>query len=134
MIATPTPPRATKQRAAVMTALDSATEFRSAQEIHLALRARDERIGLTTVYRTLQTLAATGDIDAMRRDDGEVGYRRCSTDHHHHLTCRSCHTTVELSAPQVESWARAVSASHGFADVNHVVELVGLCPECSTPD
>ena len=50
--------RATRQRGAIIALLDTVDEFRSAQELHDELRRRGENIGLTTVYRTLQTLAA----------------------------------------------------------------------------
>ena len=68
--------RATKQRAAIADALDSATGFRTAQELHDELKLSGASVGLTTVYRTLQALAETGEVDALRRDDGETIYRR----------------------------------------------------------
>ncbi len=82
--------RATRQRAAISTLLETLDEFRSAQELHDELRRRGENIGLTTVYRTLQSMAAAGMLDTLRTDTGESVYRRCSEHHHHHLVCRSC--------------------------------------------
>ena len=49
--------RPTRQRRAVSACLEELDEFRSAQEIHEELRRAKERIGLSTVYRTLQSLA-----------------------------------------------------------------------------
>ncbi|MEV8418198.1 transcriptional repressor, partial [Streptomyces niveus] len=48
--------RSTRQRAAVAAALDEVDEFRSAQELHDMLKHRGDSVGLTTVYRTLQSL------------------------------------------------------------------------------
>lgn len=54
----PTPrARSTRQRAAVSAALDEIEDFRSAQELHDMLKHRGDSVGLTTVYRTLQSLA-----------------------------------------------------------------------------
>ena len=89
-----------------------------------------ERVGLTTVYRTLQAMAEAGELDALRNADGETAYRRCSTGHHHHLVCRSCGRTVEVSGPAVEKWANAVAAEHGFRDVSHDLEIFGTCDNC----
>ena len=90
--------RATRQRGAIIELLDAVEEFRSAQELHDELRRRGENIGLTTVYRTLQTLAATDQIDMVRTDTGESVYRRCAAPHHHHhLVCRECGSAVEVS-------------------------------------
>ncbi len=126
-----TPPlRPTRQRRAVTEALDSFSDFRSAQEIHDLLGRRGETVGLATVYRTLQRLAETGDVDVLRTEDGEAIYRRCSESHHHHLVCRSCGATVEVEGPAVERWAGAVAAEHGYADVSHTLEIFGTCARC----
>ena len=95
------------------------------------LRERGERVGLTTVYRTLQALADSGEVDVMRPPGGEHLYRRCSEGHHHHLVCRSCGRTVEVGAVAVETWAETVAARHGFADVSHTMEIFGTCPDCA---
>jgi len=123
-------PRPTKQRLAVLEALASVEDFRSAQEVHEILSSSGSSVGLATVYRTLQLYADQGDVDVLRREDGEAIYRRCSETHHHHLVCRSCGRTVEVEGPTVERWADAVSAQHGFRDVTHTLEIFGTCSDC----
>lgn len=125
--------RRTRQRAAIDEILDETDDFTSAQQLHAALRARGSRIGLATVYRTLQTMADDGRVDVLRTDSGEAVYRRCDVaDHHHHLVCRSCGAAVEIARPAVEAWADQVASEHGYVDVNHTVELFGLCPACQS--
>ena len=126
----PTPPRRTRQRTAVDGILADRDDFRTAQEIHDDLRRLGERVGLTTVYRTLQAMTEAGELDALRTTEGETAYRRCSTGHHHHLVCRSCGRTVEVSGPAVEKWANAVAEQHGFRDVSHDLEIFGTCASC----
>ncbi len=123
--------RPTRQRLALREALGGIEEFCSAQEIHARLSDSGERVGLATVYRNLQAMAADGEIDMRRAEDGEASYRACSPAHHHHLVCRVCGRTVEVDAPAVERWAAAVSAEHGFTDVDHTVEVTGTCADCS---
>ncbi|WBB66964.1 transcriptional repressor [Micromonospora sp. WMMD812] len=122
--------RNTRQRSAVSALLGEVEGFHSAQDLHAMLRARGERVGLTTVYRTLQGLADAGEIDVMRPPGGEHLYRRCSEGHHHHLVCRACGRTVEVAGPAVESWAERVAAQHGYADVSHTLEIFGTCRAC----
>jgi Fur family ferric uptake transcriptional regulator len=123
--------RATRQRGAVMALLDTVEEFRSAQDLHDELRRRGENIGLTTVYRTLQTLTAADLVDMVRTDTGESVYRRCAAPHHHHhLVCRQCGSAVEVSGREVEAWAAEIAAAHGFVDVHHTIELFGTCGQC----
>ncbi|WP_034287108.1 Fur family transcriptional regulator [Amycolatopsis benzoatilytica] len=121
--------RSTKQRAAVVDLLSTVDDFRSAQELHDELRKRGDGIGLTTVYRTLQSLSEAGEIDVLRTDSGEAIYRRCSSHHHHHLVCRVCGRTVEVEGPAVERWAEKIAAEHGFTQINHTVEITGTCAE-----
>ncbi|MFI0942849.1 Fur family transcriptional regulator [Streptomyces sp. NPDC021020] len=123
--------RSTRQRAAVEALLQETEEFRSAQELHDLLKLRGDSVGLTTVYRTLQAMAAAGDVDVLRTADGESAYRHCSQGHHHHLVCRRCGRTVEVAGPAVERWANAVAAEHGFVEVSHTVEVFGTCVACA---
>jgi Fur family transcriptional regulator, ferric uptake regulator len=123
--------RATRQRAAVAAALSEVDDFRSAQDLHDLLKQRGEAVGLTTVYRTLQSLAEAGEVDTMRTIEGEAVYRRCSSGHHHHLVCRTCGRTVEVEDPAVERWAENIATDHGFTDVMHTLEVFGTCAECA---
>lgn len=122
--------RATRQRRAVGEALAELDDFHSAQQIHDILTERGDRVGLSTVYRTLQAMADAEEIDVLRSDDGEALYRRCSSGHHHHLVCRVCGRTVEVEGPTVERWADRVAAEHDFAEVSHTLEIFGVCSHC----
>ena len=126
--------RHTWQREAVREALGGSEGFVSAQSLHSALRDGGSTIGLATVYRALSDLAVEGEADSLQQD-GESLYRACTPgSHHHHLICRNCGLTVEVEADEVEQWARSVAAQHGFTQPNHVVDVFGLCAECSSVD
>ena len=77
--------RNTAQRQAISKRLEELSVFVSAQRLHEELARGGTKIGLATVYRTLQTLASDGTVDTLRTDS-EILYRYCGTDsHHHHL-------------------------------------------------
>ncbi len=124
--------RMTKQRAAILGALEEG-EFRSAQAWHEKLRAQGSGVGLATVYRALQALAETGDVDAVVTESGEALYRRCEArlEHHHHLRCRVCGKAVEMAVPFFEDFVAGLVEDHGYADIQHTIELTGVCPECA---
>lgn len=127
--------RMTRQRAAVSDLLARTDDFRTAQQLHEMLRAQGESVGLATVYRTMQTLAESGDVDVLRNAEGESLYRQCvRTEHHHHLVCRSCGRTEEIDAASVERWAASVGAKHAFIDIEHTAELFGTCADCARAD
>ena len=126
--------RPTRQQAAVAAQLEQVADFASAQELHARLRSAVMAVGLATVYRTLQAMAENGAVDVLRTDEGEAVYRMCSTGHHHHLLCRVCGRTVEIEGPAVERWTERVAVEHGFQDVAHTLEIVGICAECARRD
>ncbi|WP_062466682.1 Fur family transcriptional regulator [Demequina maris] len=125
-------PRMTRQRREILDALDT-RDFRSAQSWHEHLRADGSTVGLATVYRALQALADTGDVDAVVSESGETLYRRCEAgeEHHHHLRCRSCGKAVEIDVPEFEDFAHRIGDAHGYGDIRHTIELTGVCPECA---
>ena len=115
-----------KSLPAVITTLERAGGFASAQEVFQLMRKQGKPTGLATVYRALQKAAAENTVDVLRKEDGEALYRLCATGHHHHLVCTSCGKTVEVEGSAVEKWANTVAKNNGFKKVSHVVELFGL--------
>ncbi|MDA0217817.1 MAG: transcriptional repressor [Actinobacteria bacterium] len=124
--------RATRQKGAILEVLEGIDEFRSAQEIHQLLAKKRVKVGLATVYRTLQKMAEQEDIDAIRNAEGETIYRRCGQKegHHHHLICRQCGITITVEGPTIETWTEKIAKDHGFKDVSHTVDIFGLCKNC----
>lgn len=127
------PQRRTRQRTEIRSAVESIQGFATSQEIHDRMRADGAQVGLATVYRTLQSMASAGELDVVRTPDGQLSYRTCSPGHHHHLICRSCGRTVEVSLPGVEDITRKIATEHGFTEIDHELEFFGLCATCSAP-
>jgi Fur family ferric uptake transcriptional regulator len=119
--------RRTEQREAIFDALRTSDRAVTAQELHGQL----DGVGLATVYRNLQRLAEAGDADTLRRDNGEVAFLVCGRGHHHHLICRKCGRVEQVRDCRLDDWAGEVAADHGFSEVEHHAELVGLCAGCS---
>lgn len=123
--------RNTKQRRAVRAALSAQTDFVTTQDLHTRLREDGQQVSLATAYRVLQSMADSGEVDVLRNEDGEAIYRQCEAEHHHHhLVCRVCGATVELEAPVVEAWAEQTAEAHGYTDLEHTLEIMGVCPQC----
>ncbi len=122
--------RNTWQKDAVRHALSEAIGFVSAGQLHLVLKNHGSTIGLATVYRALADLAASGEADSLQSQEGELLYRACTTEHHHHLICKTCGKTVEIEANEVEAWAEKVAKQHGFREPSHTVEIFGVCKDC----
>lgn len=124
-------PRHTRQRAEIREAIEAVPGFATAQDVHDRLRRAGSGVGLATVYRTLGAMAAAAELDVIRTPDGQAAYRTCSPGHHHHLICRSCGRTVEVTLPPLEGLIRSLAAEHGFAEMDHELEFFGVCGSCA---
>lgn len=134
-MSTPAQPRqrrSTAKQRAVLHALREQRNFRSAQQLYLDVhRDHELRIGLTSVYRILRTLAADRIAETQRAEDGETLYRlRTEAGHCHYLICRRCGTAVAFTPLDIEEHTRRLSRQHRYADVTHHVDLYGTCPQC----
>ena len=123
--------RNTWQKTAVLEQLSNTDEFVSAQELHQKISQSGKKLGLTTVYRALPEMVEQGMADSLSISDGEMRYRICTPEHHHHLICRLCGKTVEFDMPGFEELALQVAKANGFTELSHEIELFGVCKDCS---
>lgn len=121
--------RNTVQKESVRAALEEATGFISAGDLHQRLNAEGNPVGLATVYRQLNALAESGHADTIPLPGGQL-FRACEPGaHHHHLVCETCGTAVDIDPPD-EGWIRAAAERHGFSVTRHILEVFGRCSEC----
>ena len=121
--------KVTKQRLAVLEALEGRSEAVSAQDLHHELRTRQGSPGLATVYRALASLAEGGVLDTFTHG-GEQRFRMCGTKHHHHLICRRCGSVDEVASDAIESWVHRVARRRSFEVTDHSAEVYGYCASC----
>ena len=97
-------------------------------DLYEQARARDERIGLATVYRTLDLLRAEGAVTLLSVA-GRPTYVRCHEGHHHHLVCTSCGSVEDTELCAAPSAAEL--AAHGFSADGHDLDIYGTCRRCA---
>ena len=128
--------RPTRQRAAILGAMEGRRRPVTAQDLHAVLtRARPagrpaDGPGLATVYRTLQALEHAGLVRTFPAGEGELAYKLCEPGHHHHLICERCGRVVEIPSCEVEEWAAQVAARRGFEVSSHQADIYGVCERC----
>lgn len=123
---------AVKTNSTVLGSLSALNKFSSAQEVYSHILKSKKNVGLSTVYRTLQKLVETQEVDFLRRPDGEGVYKICLPAHHHHLLCSNCGASVEFESEKFEKLLESISTQFGYTVQGHEAEIVGLCGKCSS--
>lgn len=122
--------RITQPRRAVIRVLLEDGAFDSPAQIWQRAREHHPQVGQVTVYRTLELLSRLGFVRRIHTDSGCHGHATVGAGHSHHLVCRQCGTTVEFEGCDLAPLLKRVGKHSGFAIEEHLLELVGLCPNC----
>jgi Fur family transcriptional regulator, ferric uptake regulator len=104
----------------------------SAQEIHDAVRADGARVGIASVYRTLDGLAELGLVQRVDLGDGVSRFERADPagEHHHHLVCGDCGKVEPFEDPALEQAIAGIAGGRGYEVAAHEVVLRGACGDC----
>ncbi len=121
--------RATAQRRAVLDAIAASAGSFTVTELYDRARRAEPRLGLATVYRTVELLRQTGSVRPLP-SEGRPAYVRCRPGHHHHLVCVRCWTVEETDLCAAPSEAE-VRRLHGFRAETHEVDIYGTCARCA---
>jgi Fur family ferric uptake transcriptional regulator len=120
----------TSQRLAVLEVLHSGEPHLTPAEVHERGKVILPRLGLATVYRTLDLLAELGFLHRPRMGDSAVSYSTCVTGHHGHLICSQCNLIIELPECHAGDAIKTLAEKTGFRIDSHLLEFIGLCPNC----
>lgn len=122
--------RATRQRTAIVRAMEREGRPVTAQSLHARLARAGRGPGLATIYRTLQALVQAGFARTFPAGEGEISYKLCDPGHHHHLICERCGRVVEIPSCEIEAWATSAARRRGFSVSSHQADIFGLCADC----
>ncbi len=118
------------RRAVLETLLEAGDDHLTADELAPRVRENHPAIHLSTVYRTLDTLAEAGVIVLARFRDRPATYH-LAADRHHHAVCTRCGTAINLPIGVLDPVRRRLLREHGFhADAHHLT-IPGLCRDCA---
>ena len=121
--------RMTRQRRVIMEELCKVNTHPSADEVYAMVRKRLPRISLGTVYRNLEILSESGEIQklelgcTLKRFDG-------TTENHYHLRCIQCDRVIDAPVDFNPKIDHELKSTSGFKIIGHKLEFIGICPEC----
>lgn len=121
--------RMTQQRMVILEELRSVNTHPSADEIYAMVRKRLPRVSLGTIYRNLEILSASGEIQrldsgsSLKRFDGRA-------DRHYHIRCERCDRLADIFFDVGSNLDLRAGDCTDFSIVGHKLEFVGVCPDC----
>lgn len=121
----------TRQRDTIAELVLTSDDHLSAEQVRKRLAERGQRVGLATIYRTLELLEKSG---LARAHDFGQGFKRFepmpAQADHEHLICVRCGKVVEFAHERLERMLPMIADEHGFQPERHRVEIYGVCQQC----
>lgn len=118
--------RMTDQRRVIAEVLEESHDHPDVEELYARATARDERISLATVYRTVKLFEEAGLLEKLEFGDGRARYEDADRDHHDHLIDIQSGAVIEFVDPEIEELQEKIARRLGYRLMGHKLELYGV--------
>jgi len=118
--------RMTEQRRVIARVLAEASDHPDVEELYRRCVAVDDKISISTVYRTVKLFEDAGIIERHDFRDGRSRYETVPEEHHDHLIDLKNSVVIEFHSPEIEALQEKIAREHGFKLVDHRLELYGV--------
>jgi len=127
--------RSTPQRKAILEILyNYKGHHLKAENIYGLLRTKDnnKRLGLATVYRTMELFEKIGIVSRLSMENSSARYELVMYDElmHHHLICLKCGQLEELDDRITEEFKKRILEDKGFEVADKSMKIFGYCSSC----
>jgi Fur family peroxide stress response transcriptional regulator len=122
--------RRTPQRFYIVEALVGDASHPTAEEIFARVRQACPTTSLATVYKTLETLKAMGEVLELEFSDGSNRYDGLRPVAHPHVVCERCGKIEDVEVDGVPAMQTEATHSSGYQIQSHRIEFYGLCRSC----
>lgn len=123
----------TKQREVLLKILYNSDVHFTPEALHSLVKKDypELNVGIATVYRTLNLLEDSGMATSISFGAQGKKFELANKPHHDHLICKSCNKIVEFEDASIERKQLNVAKEYGFALTSHIMQLYGICSDCS---
>ncbi|MFH1073834.1 MAG: transcriptional repressor [Candidatus Firestonebacteria bacterium] len=127
-------------REAILSILSQADKHLSAEDVYIKVRSDYPRIGLATVYRTLELMVRMNLLYKFDFGDKRARYEIAGDEkgenHHHHLVCKKCSRVIDYDdfidkeVELLEKTEKGLSKKYNFNITDHLIQFYGICDKC----
>jgi Fur family ferric uptake transcriptional regulator len=118
--------RMTDQRRTIARVLATSEDHPDVEELYRRCSAIDDRISLSTVYRTVKLFEDAGIIERHDFRDGRARYEQIPDTHHDHLINIRTGEVIEFHSEEIEHLQAEVARRLGYKLVDHRLELYAV--------
>jgi Fur family ferric uptake transcriptional regulator len=118
--------RMTEQRRTVARVLAESDDHPDVEELYRRCAKADERISISTVYRTVKLFEDAGIIERHDFREGRARYEQSRESHHDHLIDLRSGEVFEFQSEEIERLQREVARRLGYHLVDHRLELYAV--------
>ncbi len=118
--------RMTEQRRVIARVLGASQDHPDVEELYRRASAIDDKISISTVYRTVKLFEDAGIIERHDFREGRSRYEQVPDEHHDHLIDVNNGTVIEFRSEEIERLQEEIARRHGFKLVGHRLELYAV--------
>ena len=118
--------RMTEQRRVIARVLAASTDHPDVEELYRRCVKVDDRISISTVYRTVKLFEDAGIIERHDFREGRARYEQIPDAHHDHLINLRTGDVVEFQSDEIERLQAEIARRLGYRLVDHRLELYAL--------
>jgi Fur family ferric uptake transcriptional regulator len=122
--------RITDARRAVVETVAQSPRALTPNEVYDLGRESYPKLGLVTVYRTLEKLEELHLVQRVHQEQGCNAYLAHAKGHQHLLICQKCKKAVYFEGDDLGAFFAQVGKKHGFEVQEHWLQLFGICEDC----
>ena len=118
--------RMTEQRRIIARVLSASADHPDVEELFRRCAKIDDRISISTVYRTVKLFEDSGIIERHDFREGRARYEQIPDTHHDHLINLRTGEVIEFRSEEIEKLQAEVARRLGYRLVDHRLELYAL--------
>ncbi|TKW79396.1 MAG: transcriptional repressor [Bradyrhizobium icense] len=115
--------RMTEQRRVIARVLAEAEDHPDVEELYRRCVAVDDKISISTVYRTVKLFEDAGIIERHDFREGRARYEQMRDSHHDHLINLRDGKVIEFTSEEIEKLQAEIARKLGYKLVDHRLEL-----------
>ena len=121
----------TGQRRIIIDVFEECPAHYTAQEVFEKVKAQNQNINFSTVYRNLELLCKIGVINKLNISSKISHFELAHHGHHHHVICLKCGDMKSIDMCPYGEMKVSDLNELGFVPVNHKFEIYGYCKKCN---